>query len=82
MVFPRGRGATPEDTRKVPVGASFNHEKLGELLGELKEKRAGTKDVTVQPDARVSYEALVAMLSAARGDGAFERVHLGGGGVL
>jgi len=81
-IFPRDRGADPGATRKVAKGVSFDAEKLGEHLTSLKESRPGTKRVTIQPDARVSYEALVAMLAAARGDGTFERLVLGGGGVL
>jgi len=81
-IFPRDRGAGADATRKVAKGVSFDAEKLGGHLTELKESRPGTKRVTVQPDARVSYEALVAMLAAARGDGTFERLVLGGGGAL
>jgi len=68
---------------KISKGMDFRIDKLAKKLAEV-QKATRLRRVVLQPDKRVSYEMLLAMMAAIRGEDGelFDFTVLGGGGVL
>jgi len=80
VLFHRGGKDIADEGNRISV-SSLSTDKLSDRLTAIKDRQRGTKLLTLQPDGRVQYETLLAMVAVVRTEGLFEKVILGGGGV-
>ena len=80
VIFHREGKEIAEGGNRLGV-SGLQADQLAEKLAAIKDRRPDTKLVTLQPDGQIQYDTLVALVAAARTEGLFERVIVGGGAV-